>query len=1072
MENKNCQGRSFKGQDLTHEDFSYADIRGADFNNANLTGANFRDAKGGLPNKWVIRLFILCLIFGAIAGIFAGVDAYVPLSYLMLSAKDARTVIPLILILFAHGIFFLTMIRFGFQKALAVVGVLVAIVVLFIAFLSGFATNRISFLAPFYPFLSQFRLNKFFTVISGETTGAEPAAIIVSVGLAIAAVIGLVALLSLVVTVAEIITQAKVGYLLILGAGIIAPIVSGIVTRNGSDYLESTAVKYGIIILSILLAIILVLIAGYIALQVSREDEKYAILRQIAVAIAATGGTNFRGANLTDAHFSNATLNSTDFRTANLTRTRWHQAKKLNSARLENTILSNPAVRDLLVSGNGYQKSYMGANLQGANLMGANLNYANLQQADLTNATLQDASLEWANLKQIQGVGTDFTEAKMTGACLEAWNIDSTTNLQWVDCRFVYLLETPKPGTDDRERRPSSGEFAPGEFTKLFEEVLDTVDLIFNKGIDWKAFIYSFQKVQVENEGTQLEIQSIENKGDGVMVVKLAASANADKPKIHQNFTDTYEAAVKALEAQYQAELQGKDREITAYRQRNADMIEVVRLLASRPLAIGGESSPAYSRVPKVNPGKLVIFKLGPGDFQQGFPVTLQISSEGAIPAIEKQGSFPPAPDLIQNYRNWQLSYNKLEESFRNAFRISVSRNQKNNASDIREDYQEYIAECQKNANILHHSFNNWLNSEQFRPLKDLLQQKLNPEEETLRLHIQTEDMQLHRLPWQLWDFFESYPYAELALSPLEYDRPAKPMPEILRTKVRILAILGNSQGINLQTDRKLLQQLPDAEPIFLLEPTRLELDVHLRDEAGWDILFFAGHSYSQGEKGQIFINQTESLTISQLKYALRTAVDRGLKLAIFNSCDGLGLVRDLADLQIPQIIVMREPIPDAITAQFLQYFLKAFAGGKSLYASVREARERLHPLENQYPCASWLPAICQHPAEMPFTWDELRGIVGLEITSKQGLQLLAQFRELIENDLSLTPVDKADAIGALQILIQRVKYPQDKIPLTQVRTALKILKATPLDQSGQELLDGIIKEIGMTPQGYDERRP
>jgi uncharacterized protein YjbI with pentapeptide repeats len=783
------------------------------------------------------------------------------------------------------------------------------------------------------------------------------------------------------------------------------------------------------------------------------------VLRQIAVAIAATGGTNFMGANLTDAHFSNATLSSTDLRTANQTRTRWHQAKKLNSARVENTILSNTAVRDLLVSGDGYQKSYIGANLQGANLMGADLTYANLQQADLTNATLQDASLEWANLKQIQGVGTDFTEARLTGACLEAWNIDSTTNLQWVNCRFVYLLETPKPGTDDRERRPSSGEFAPGEFTKLFEEVLDTVDLIFNKGIDWKAFIYSFQKVQVENEGTQLEIQSIENKGDGVMVVKLAASANADKPKIHQNFTETYEAAVKALEAQYQAELQGKDREITAYRQRNADMIEVVRLLASRPIAIGSESDRTYSRVPKVNPGKLVILKLGPGDFQNGFPVTLQISSEGAIPAIEKQGSFPPAPELIQHYHNWQSSYNHLEESFRNAFRVSVSRNQTTNASDI---IQDYIAECQKNADILHKTFNLWVNSQQFRPLKDLLQQKLNPEEETLRLHIQTEDMQLHRLPWQLWDFFESYRYAELALSPLEYDRPSKPAPEILRTKVRILAILGNSQGINLQKDRALLQQLPDADPIFLLEPTRLEVDVNLRDEAGWDILFFAGHSHSQGDKGRICINQTESLTIPQLKYALRTAVDRGLKLAIFNSCDGLGLVRDLADLQIPQIIVMREPIPDAIAAQFLQHFLKAFAGGKSLYASVREAREWLHPLEDRYPCASWLPVICQHPAEMPLTWDELRGIVGSAIPSKERLQLLAQFRELIENDISLTPVDKADAIAALQVLVQRVKYPQDKVPLAQVRTALKILKATPLDEPGQELLDGIIKNIGV----------
>ncbi len=105
----------------------------------------------------------------------------------------------------------------------------------------------------------------------------------------------------------------------------------------------------------------------------------------------------------------------------------------------------------------------------------------------------------------------------MTGACVEAWNIKSSTKLDNVDCRFIYLLENPKPGTDDRERRPSSGEFQPGEFTKLFEEVLNTVDLIFRDGIDWKAFVAAFKKVQVENEDTELAIQSIENKGDGVV---------------------------------------------------------------------------------------------------------------------------------------------------------------------------------------------------------------------------------------------------------------------------------------------------------------------------------------------------------------------------------------------------------------------------------------------------------------------------------------------------------------------------------------------------------------------------
>jgi uncharacterized protein YjbI with pentapeptide repeats len=62
-------------------------------------------------------------------------------------------------------------------------------------------------------------------------------------------------------------------------------------------------------------------------------DEKYAFVRRIAVAFAATRGTSFRNADLTDADFTLAILKSTDFRSATLTRTCWHQAKKLDRIR-------------------------------------------------------------------------------------------------------------------------------------------------------------------------------------------------------------------------------------------------------------------------------------------------------------------------------------------------------------------------------------------------------------------------------------------------------------------------------------------------------------------------------------------------------------------------------------------------------------------------------------------------------------------------------------------------------------------------------------------------------------------
>ena len=121
-------------------------------------------------------------------------------------------------------------------------------------------------------------------------------------------------------------------------------------------------------------------------------------------------------------------------------------------------------------------------------------------------------------------------------------------------------------------------------------------------------------------------------------------------------------------------------------------------------------------------------------------------------------------------------------------------------------------------------------------------------------------------------------------------------------------------------------------------------------EKISWDMLFFCGHSESQNGtlNGRIFINATESLTVSQLQHALKKAISLGLKLAFFNSCDGLGIARKLSTLHIPQIIVMREPVPDLVAQEFLKNFLKAFSANHSTYLAMREAREKLEKLESR----------------------------------------------------------------------------------------------------------------------------
>ncbi|MDB9521832.1 pentapeptide repeat-containing protein [Dolichospermum circinale CS-1225] len=528
---QNLRGRSFKGQNLTEANFSKADIKGTDFTNAILKGADFTGAKAGLQRRWIIGLLIITLLLSALSGFFSTVSA------VLLSSALSKNIIAGIVALITLTIFCIITARKGLLAGLGMVAVAFGVV----------AVSAVTFASP----------------VQG-----------ISIGLLVLAFTGVV---TYSVTFTFVFSFAFTFIFAILFTIFFASIFA-IILENFVPH-----VPIAIVFAS---AVVSVIFSAYIGWRSLNGDKRDTWLRSYAIVFAATGGTSFHGANLTDADFTGATLKNTDFRAANLTRTRFYEAKKLDFARPDNTILSNPDILNLLITLNGRNKSYIGANLRGANLIGADLKEANFKNADIIEATFQGANLEGANLTLTQAVGTNFTKAHITGACVEAWNIESTTKLDNVDCRFVYLLEYPKPRTDDRERRPSSGEFQPGEFTKLFEEVLNTVDLIFRNGIDWKAFITAFKKVQVENQDTELVIQSIENKGDGVVVVKVAVPENANKEKIHSDFTENYQLALAAVEEKYKAVLQAKDEEINFHRQQSGKIPEMILSLANKPINV------------------------------------------------------------------------------------------------------------------------------------------------------------------------------------------------------------------------------------------------------------------------------------------------------------------------------------------------------------------------------------------------------------------------------------------------------------------------------------------------------
>ncbi|MEM9274385.1 MAG: pentapeptide repeat-containing protein [Cyanobacteria bacterium P01_F01_bin.143] len=269
---------------------------------------------------------------------------------------------------------------------------------------------------------------------------------------------------------------------------------------------------------------------------------------------AQLDGANLSYSNLTGTILSRADLSSTNLRNANLTY----------------------------------------ANLSSTNLTGADLTYADLSGANLSGANLRNANLTGVNLSRVQALAKSFKGTILTGACITDWIINSQTNLQNVKCDYIYLNKGSYSSLNRRwifkERIPHDPDkiFAPGEFTQLFQKVLETVNLIFSEGIEWVAFLESFQQLQAEIKSEELSIQAIEKKSNGAFVIRVEVPESANKAKIQKYLEREYEAKLLVIEAGYQKQLQAKDEIIQikneelvqAYREKSTDLLEVIKTMA------------------------------------------------------------------------------------------------------------------------------------------------------------------------------------------------------------------------------------------------------------------------------------------------------------------------------------------------------------------------------------------------------------------------------------------------------------------------------------------------------------
>ena len=373
---------------------------------------------------------------------------------------------------------------------------------------------------------------------------------------------------------------------------------------------------------------------------------------------------------------------------------------------------------------------------------------------------------------------------------------------------------------------------------------------------------------------------------------------------------------------------------------------------------------------------KLVILNIGSGDLLSGFPqVTVRIWNSGRSLPEQSVGSLPPVPRLMELYRTWQAIYRCLCNF--QSLRSSVLAAEEDDLLEIDEAGITNVSQISLDqvSQQLCIDLNTWLSDRGFLKIERHMRSQLHPQED-IRMILETDDEWLRRLPWHKWEFFQDYPQANLSLSQSEYRYRQFSQGQVQKNKIRILAILGNSRNIDVQLEREFLQSLPNAETKFLVNPSCQEFNAQLWSPLGWDILFFAGHSQSEAQTGRLYINENptnNSITIEKLEEALKASIERGLMLTIFNSCDGLGLALALERLDIPVVVVMREPVPNRVAQEFLRYFLEAFAIEQlSFNQAMRQSCRKLQGLEEDFPGASWLPISCQNPAiELP-SWLQL----------------------------------------------------------------------------------------------------
>ena len=338
--------------------------------------------------------------------------------------------------------------------------------------------------------------------------------------------------------------------------------------------------------------------------------------------------------------------------------------------------------------------------------------------------------------------------------------------------------------------------------------------------------------------------------------------------------------------------------------------------------------------------------------------------------------------DLIKSYQKWKRSYRQYyQHNVRGRKGITGSRKSINPRKQLKESEGELLTK-----------FKTWLSCQELSAIRTTIARQIKQEKwgeqnsfANIDIFLTCSDVELERLPWEVWELeneIASPLPIRLTRTPTKiHSTHATSRNQSRHSRLRILAIFGDQTGLDLKEDHQVLTSISSlAELKIITSPNhksnypdkneiaqyKTKICQEIADNKGWDILFFAGHSDENTMMGgELGIAPGISIFIEEIKSPLKTAQEKGLQFALFNSCSGLNIAHTLIDLGLNQVAIMREPIQNKVAQEFLTEFLQHLAEEKDVCDVLRETCQSLKKNLN-YPSAYLIPSLFAHP-EAPF---------------------------------------------------------------------------------------------------------